>query len=457
MTLDQTSGLKNEMIKLKKIQFLIILMPALMLAQHTVKGTFSPPEEFNIALLYKVTPDNAIYIKNSEVNKEGDFTLDMDSTLTAGMYRIVYGLPQEENNFDIIYNAKEDIEFTFNTETGIEFKTSNENSLLSSYTYGMSLVSQRIGDFYNQQSADSLALASIFNTQRETQANYEKLAQGTMALQFIKASRPYIPEGFEDIKTYIKNLKDHFFDHVDFNNESLQSSNYLIERMLNYVFGMASNQDDETETYKQNIDAVVIAMSDANMKFKKRLLEVLWQQMADAGLDQVANYISDSYLIAISQSLDDEEAVNRLSLFKSLSIGNKAPDISWESEENAQTTMSLSGLETAEKYLILFWSSTCHHCLEELPELKLFLQSREDYNLQVLAIGLEHYSPRWKREILNYPDFIHVLGLGKWQNEIGRRYDVTSTPSYFILDSDKRIIAKPTDLESLKKVLSDSD
>ncbi len=34
----------------------------------------------------------------------------------------------------------------------------------------------------------------------------------TIALHFIKANKPYIPEEFEDIKTYINNLKYHFFD-----------------------------------------------------------------------------------------------------------------------------------------------------------------------------------------------------------------------------------------------------
>ena len=90
----------------------------------------------------------------------------MDSTLTKGMYRIVYALPQEEYNFDVIYNAKEDIALTFNSETGIEYQESIENKLVNSYTYSMSLVSQSIGNFFNQQSTDSLALASIFKTQK---------------------------------------------------------------------------------------------------------------------------------------------------------------------------------------------------------------------------------------------------------------------------------------------------
>ena len=47
------------------------------------------------------------------------------------MYRIVYALPQEENNFDIIYNAKENIELSFDQEIGVNFIKSIENNLTS--------------------------------------------------------------------------------------------------------------------------------------------------------------------------------------------------------------------------------------------------------------------------------------------------------------------------------------
>ena len=45
----------------------------------------------------------------------------------------------------------------------------------------------------------------------------------------------------------------------------------------------------------------------------------------------------------------------------------------------------------------------------------------------------------------------HVYGEGKWDNEIGDAYGVTSTPTYFILDTDKKIESKPVDFETLMK------
>ena len=326
---------------LKKLIFVIMLMPTFVVAQHTIKGSFSPAENYEWVVLYEVTPISSLFITNTEVNEKGEFEFVLDSTISQGMYKIVYALPQEENNFDIIYNAKEDVEFTFNQETGIEYQSSIENQLVSSYTNSMSFVSQSIGNFFKLQSSDTLALASIFKTQSETQSSFEEAAKGTIASHFIKANKPYIPEGFEDIKTYINNLKIHFFDNVDFNNETLQSSNFLIERILNYVFGMYSETEDDTTNYIKNIDAVFLAMKDANALVKKTLLEVLWQQMIDANFEDVANYISDSYLISIAKDLNDTELVDGLVLFKSLSIGNIAPDFTLEIDDQNLKTKTL--------------------------------------------------------------------------------------------------------------------
>ena len=51
----------------------------------------------------------------------------------------------------------------------------------------------------------------------------------------------------------------------------------------------------------------------------------------------------------------------------------------------------------------------------------------------------------------DYPEFIHVYGEGRWENKIGDAYGVSSTPTYFILDKDKKIVSKPLDFEVLKE------
>ena len=436
---------------MKRILFLIALLPSILLAQNTIKGKFSPAKDYNFALLYKVKPTLSDYVSNAEIQEDGSFEFKLDSTNTKGMYRLVYGVPQEDYNFDIIYNGKEDIELTFNSETGVEFKKSTENKLIASYTNSMSMVTQSIGNYFSQESKDTIALKAIFKTQKETQENFENATKDTIALEFIKANKPYIPQQVQDVKTYINNLKTHYFDHVDFNNKTLQSSNFLEERMLNYVFGMPSDSKDELENYKENIDVVYSYMKDAPNEVQRILLFDVWQQMSDLGFESIANYIAENYLMDIAVSLNDQELLHALILYKNISKGNVAPDFDIEiKEKDKLVEKKLSELQGSENYIIVFWSSTCSHCLDEVPQLQTLVKSLEKDKVKVIAIGLEDEPYRWKDLTYTYSEFIHVYGEGKWDNKIGDDYGVTATPTYFILDKDKKIISKPIDFKALK-------
>ena len=92
-----------------RIITLLILLPNILLAQHTIKGVFTPAKDYKVALLYKVTPTISEYIAKSEIQKDGSFQFQLDDSSGKGIYRIVYAVPQEDFNFDIIYNGKEDL------------------------------------------------------------------------------------------------------------------------------------------------------------------------------------------------------------------------------------------------------------------------------------------------------------------------------------------------------------
>lgn len=431
----------------KRIIFLFFLLPSLLFSQHTIKGTFTNAEDYKYALLYKMSPLSTDYIGNAEIKEKGSFIIPLEATAEAGMYKVVYAMPKEEYNFDIIYNAKEDIEFTFDSETGISFQESIENKLLQGYKSSMALISQSIGNFYMQQSTDTLALKGIFKTQKETQYNFEVAAEGTIALEFIKANKPYIPNGFEEVTTYIKNLEKHFFDPVDFHNITLQSSDFLVERMYNYVLGIGSGSSDISANYNKNIDVFYLAMQNAPLEIKSSLLLQLWQTMADSDFEVVANYIADNYLIDIAKKLNDQVLIDSLVQFKNTSKESTAPDFYLDGQNSQKKLSDLTGFEY---YALVFWSSSCSHCLNEIPQLESFVKTLNESQLQVVAVGLENDNKEWAETIKKYPDFIHVLGLGKWDNEIGNQYDIKATPTYFVLDKNKHIVAKPNDVEALK-------
>ncbi|MBT8305155.1 MAG: TlpA family protein disulfide reductase [Bacteroidia bacterium] len=434
----------------KKILLLILLLPVLLVAQHSIKGEFSPARSYEWAILYKVSPTTSIYVQRSTVDDEGRVFFDLDTTITKGIYRIVYGLPQEENNFDLIYNGKENIEFSFHKTDGIEYKESKENQLFNSYMKSMDLVNQTINNYYVRDGKDEKAFKSIFKTLKETQENFESASKGLLANNFIKANKPYIPLEYEDVKTYSNNIRKTYFNQVDFSNNILQSSNFLIERILSYIFGMSVDPNDQ-EFLKSSVDDIAENMKSSQLELRKTLLQIVWQQLADLGFEEAANHVSDAYLLDIAEKTNDDYLKNVLTVFKNTSIGSKAIDFTWETEvKGKKKEESLSGLDIANNYVVVFWSSTCSHCLEELPKLKDYIKASKEGELKVIAVGLEDEPYRWNNESAYYPDFIHVYGEGKWDNPIGNAYGVSATPTYFILDKDKEIVSKPYDFSELK-------
>lgn len=437
---------------MKKSVFLLVLLPVLMFSQHSIEGVFTPAEKFSFAMLYKSSPTSTEYVNRGVVQSDGSFKIQMEANAPAGIYKIVYALPQEENNFDFIYSGKEDVKLTFSLEEGLVFTASNENELWASYTKSMELINAAISNFYAKESTDEKAFEDIFNTLSDTQKGYDEASKGTIANVFIKANEPYIPTQFEDISTYSKNLKSTYLQRVDFNNELLQSSNFLTDRILAYVFGMSSSTEDNT--FNQHVDDIVKAISTTKIGVKSILLEMLWWRFVELEKSNVANYITNTYLLEIAKQSNNNDLLETIVTYRDNSLGEVAIDFPIKISKNGKITeTSLHKLDSADHYLIIFWSSTCFHCLDELPKVKAFIEAHPK-NLKVIAIGLEDDDSTWKNTITNYPEFIHVLGLAKWDNTIANEYGIKATPSYFLLDKDKKIIAKPADVETLEVELS---
>ena len=64
---------------IKKLFFLFTLLPGFIVAQYSIKGNFSPAEDYKWIILYKVTPTTSVYIDNSEVDGKGNFTYCSDN------------------------------------------------------------------------------------------------------------------------------------------------------------------------------------------------------------------------------------------------------------------------------------------------------------------------------------------------------------------------------------------
>src|SRR5690606_38405852 len=136
-----------------------------------------------------------------------------------------------------------------------------------------------------------------------------------------------------------------------------------------------------------------------------------WRKMVSMENVEVANYISNTYLFKLARYTHNKPLYKELMTFKNSAVGTGAMDFPITYDENGKSVnTSLHQLNLADNYLLIFWSSTCSHCLNELPKLKTFIDEHPK-NMKVIAFALEDSKDNWEKTIPQFPDFIHVLGL----------------------------------------------
>lgn len=428
---------------MKKICILLFLIPILGLSQINISGSFSPPEDYSYIFLYKSNPLSTDFVTRTEVDLEGNFNIELDSTSTPGLYKLVYAMPPERYNLELFIDGEEDIEFSFDEERGLEIYKSDENKMWISYNETLAMINSTITNYFSKDGKDQEAFQQIFKTLSDFQGAYEKNSEGMLIHKLIKSSKPYIPSDFENVSTYLENLQNAYLDNIDFSNELIQSSELVKEKVMSYMFS-EDNQSDED--FKSKISHIGVKIEEIDPLLQLKALLPLWEYFTQTGNDSMANYLIDSKLMELAEDSGHQVLFEAFENFKNNAIGSKASDFPLGIDNQ-----SLYDLNESENYLLIFWSSSCGHCLDELPKVYELLKIQD--SIKVIAFGVEEDAEMWNQEIKKYPKFLHVYGSGKWDNETVKAYGINATPSYVILDSDKNIVAKPFDIAALDAFL----
>lgn len=439
-------------------RFLLILVlsiTATIGAQHTISGTFSPAEDYTWLIAYHLKPGSQDYVADGPI-KEGKFELTLPENSPIGTYRLVYAIPQEEYNFEVFFTGKEDVVLGFDPDTGVTFSASDENILFSNYFKSIQEAEQRLISYYTRGSTDRDEFDTIIDGYRAVQNSFMEKSADLNINTFIKANRPYIPSEYETANQYVNNRKAHYFDALNVTDPALQASRFLTEKLLNYVFtalpSTPMTPEEREALMMENLNAIIQKLEGVSKPYQFNLLHSIWEEASALNLSLISEHIYQDHLKAMASTPAHQEIVADIELEKRLQRGATAPEIIWEKEGALR---SLSELEGYENYVLVFWSSTCGHCLNELPALHKRL--KEHSSVKVLAVGLEDDDTSWKVESAKLHNFEHAIALGKWESEYALTYGINSTPTYFILDKEKRIRAKPENDKGVVEFLEESN
>ncbi|MBV1887665.1 MAG: TlpA family protein disulfide reductase [Urechidicola sp.] len=436
---------------IKKLALIVLLWSFYVQAQDTIQVKIDSYKVYEKVMLYSVVGSSQKYVGAASLENEL-FKIAIPENSEPGMYRLYF----DANNgyFDLLYN-NESVAVTFDPsdpEATAVFQQSEENQVYQSYL-------NQIGE--QQFKADSIQYANFAPLKDSTlidaypkelqklyelQNSFEISATDKLAYHFIKSNEKYYsPELIESPEVYLTVLKEHFFDYIDFSNQTLLKSSFFVDRSVEYMFYMNGSDDVETDVRlkKEAIDFIMLKAAN-NYKSKSEILSSLIYAFAGQQQIELTNYVRETYYNKLPEQHQEKKFLKTIDRVLETAIGVLAPEITWQVEGE---TKSLYDLDNAQNYVIIFWSTTCSHCLVEIPKLYEFMNGLE--NVHVIAVALEENDKGYNEHIKTLDKWTNVLGLNKWENEFAQSYQILSTPTYFVLDSNKKILLKPEELEGV--------
>ena len=357
---------------MKQLILVLALISVSLQAQYKINGEMKPAGQYNWVILYKIEGARQVFVKSEEIS-DGKFSFELPINTKSGSYRVNY--KTEGNGFvDFLFN-KENIAFKFDPENAqetIEYSKSEENKLYQEYIKNVSS---------QQYKVDSLQIAYLKNPQVKTANFYDKQlikigalhkqyltkSKGKMVYHFIKATNRFNnPTIAKDPQEYLKKVNEHFFDTIDFDNETLYNSTFLVDRITDYVFYMNYSEDPKKQRGLYDKAVKRVLNKAKTQAFKKDLIEFLITQFVNSQNIEFADYLLNSFYEKLPENLQSTEfKVNYLET-TAVSIGRIAPEITWN--KNGKN-YKLSTINEARNYVLVFWSTGCGHCLREVPQL----------------------------------------------------------------------------------------
>ncbi len=452
---------------LKKILLLSLFLSLNSLfSQHTVTGHMKPVQKYNWLILYKLDGVNQKFVGNADI-KDGKFIIKIPKGSEAGMYRLLYD--NDKNLFlDFIYN-NEDVSVEFHPEYPsqlVKYDKSKENKVFQSYVDQVSILQNKLDSlqviyFQTKNISKEKLIIKLYDKElaqlRKTQQIFENKSKNTIANHFVRVNkRFYSNTPIKNTNDYLKTIKQHYFDFVDFEDPILLKSSVLIDRIMDFVLYLSTSKNTKTLA-KLRKEAIATVLSKINKpELKKDVIESLLYTFAKQENLEIVDYIFANHFKKLPVALQDFDFKEMIKDMLKTSVGIKVPNIEWKEKGKNKSLYNLK-LKNKKYYLVVFWSSSCPHCLKELPRLQKYLGDKPE--IQVVAIALETKKSKigWIDEKYYYEEFIHVLALSSsedsnFKSKYVKDYGVDATPNFFLLDENKILIAKPYDVKELIEI-----
>lgn len=429
-------------------------------------------------------------VDSATINQEGAFQFQFNEKHPAGMYRIILGQTpkaafQNEAPQSILIvfkneNTKLSTSFNYPTDS-MQVMAGAENKMYYEYLKKEKQYNQKL-DLLEQMLRFYPSTDNFYSEVRKeynvVQNELTKYAVGLIQkypnayfTKIVGAEQyPFLDASLTDEMRF-KELKNNFFKPSDFQDTMLLYSNVLSDKILTYINLYRSSQyteQQQTDEFIQAANNLLTIAKTGHPKVFKYTLNYVIEGFNEIKQDAVLAYITDNFMLPNSCGIEDEklkQIFQKTADYKRTAIGTAAPEIIFNTtilpRTNEPMTNKPSKLSEihSDYTLVVFLATWCPHCTVEVPKIKKVIEEyqkkHQDKSLAAVFISIDKEEKPWKDFIekneLN--GFINLCEFKGWNGEIGKSYNLKTTPTMFLLDKHKMIIDKPENADQLINTL----
>jgi len=429
-----------------------------------VQGTIENAEEGQV-LLASFYGDR-FSVLDSIDTRSGFFYFVLPEDTPPGIFRIIYA-----DRVDSIRNQNRFVEFIFNREN-IEifvvsselgpapiFENSTENLVYSGFMEFELGYETQLMSLYRQLNpiqggVDDDAVARYMRIQRDRISYMDSITQlypDLYAVRLINAFRAPLIPGDITHSQRIDTLKECFFDLAPIDDPALLYAPVYSFKLIDYLSLYQKNtltENEQEEAYMEAVDWIMLNVSREE-HLRNFVVEYLMEGFELLQMEGVQMHLADHYLDETCESDVVELVLSRMEGYKRMTPGKQAPDLIMRDVKGENFQLS----ELGHSYvLVLFWSSTCEGCRELLPDLYEWYLSENIYDLEVVAISIDTSVRNFEYLYKQLePSWITVHDPLGWNGKVSSDYHIYATPSLFLLDSKRTILARPSSFRQFQR------
>lgn len=414
---------------MKKLIFILSVL-AVNSYEAQFKINVEAPSSFTPKEVYLYTLNGSKDVLNGKELKKGNsWQISVDKPYT-GMMKLYF----PENNASINFISE-------NKDVKMKFETEKDKIVNIDYLDEANHVMNEMQDV---QKKKEFILPALYQIQEyyKTKSDFAT-ALNNEVLRLSKATPdlskfPFVTYYSTNYKKFLeKSAKNSVVTHDEIisfltkSNEMLESSSLLRPVLVAYLNAGSS------ATLGADVDKLLKAVNVETPRGQTVLSELIEIFDTYGMQDMKDKYLTEAKSLKCTIN---ERLTNTIATNVNTEIGATFPNYVFNRVTNTKAK-SLYDVK-ADKKVIVFWASTCSHCESELPKLIEKYNAVKAIKGEVIAFSLDNDAVPYGNKVKMLP-WINDSELKGWNSSFADTYNVKATPTYYILDSNNKIIAKP--------------